>query len=209
MGNYSEVGFDADIPSGKANKYKARVGHMDRIGFPYPKVAKAPTHFIQEGKKTIICTDGICCEKLGPPKVKIGTAIIQYETNKLGKPNIVNGGCAYEVKVWIYNSQKHEQLKSIHEELPLDSNDVKIQCTDEIFQTMTITGCVGAVWSKLPDRDKIVRDAKLAFENIYLGQKLDDSELRELLGVADISSGSGSDSTSDQDLDSLINSLGA
>jgi len=93
------LGFeDIVVKSKYAQKYKGVPGETHRIGIIWPYlsekekkkgVKKGPfetafTHFFEDGtaKKTFICKDGYCCEKIGPPDQKFGCVIVKYKTKE-------------------------------------------------------------------------------------------------------------------------------
>lgn len=202
--SYDEIGFDAtDVAPEKVEKYAGRKDVTDRVAFVFPtRLQKAKTHYKD---KHIICTGGLCCEKLGPPAYRIGTVLIQYATNKKG---VLETPLSWSVKHWIFSAKRFAELQELNTEFSLGSHDLKITCNEEKFQQLKFTPCSGdALWQRDPSfKAQVLKAAEMAMKTIYLGSKLDNDALRELLGVE--SSAAGTDPSTDDDFSKILAGVG-
>jgi hypothetical protein len=201
---YDEIGFDNEEISGdKVEKYKGVKGGTDRIGFPLAKRLRvADTHYKD---KHILCKKGVCCEKLGPPTKRIGCVVVQYTTDKNGK---IEQPFRWTVKTWVFSGKKYEELRSINEENPLATHDLKVTCIEEQYQQLKFVSCKEAAWAANEEiKRQIVGAAEAVLGKVYLGADLEGDELREFLGMDSVGPAAGSDPTSDQDLDSILQNV--
>lgn len=201
---YEEIGFDNESISGdKVEKYKGVKGETNRIGFPLAKRLRlADTHYKD---KHILCKKGVCCEKLGPPVKRIGMVLVQYKTDKTGK---LLTPLQWDVKTWVISGKKYEELRSINEENPLALHDLKVTCIEEQYQQLKFVSCKEAAWAVNDEvKRQIMGAAEVVLGKVYLGANLEGDELREFLGMDAVGAAAGSDPTSDQDLDSILNNI--
>jgi hypothetical protein len=214
------MGFDNDqIKSSNFEKFKGEKGKKYRIGFVAADFATALSGAQQHYyEKPFLCksTDGeqeICCThnyQGNTPKWKVGGAIIQYTLiNKDGK-KVWDGD--YAVKPWIFNERIYSQLKTMHQEWDLSTHDVELECTDDKFQSFTITVLKNSLWNREESdgqkklRATILKDAAKISKNIprNLGQDLSLSEIRELLGLDNAGAG---DAAEDIDMSDIADDL--
>jgi hypothetical protein len=200
---YDEIGFgDESIGSDRTERYKGRKGYTDRIGFVFPtRIQKAKVHYKD---KYIICSGGLCCEKLGPPKFRLGAVIVQYSTDKRGRPEKPFN---YTIKHWVFSGKKYEDLREVNSEWPLAKHDLKVNCIEEGFQQLKFVACKESLWQQNDKlKAQIMREAEAALKGLYLGSKMDNEALREHLGI-ESSPDDGFDATDDNDFDDMLEGM--
>ena len=209
MAELETFGFEnEDIRGGIYEKYKAKKNNVDRVGilFTDPKAmfAGAKVHFNQ---RFFLCKKGICCEKCGLPKWRVGSAIIKYGTDKQGA---IRTPFSYEILPWIFSETTYIRLKNINTEFPLASHDMKISCTNEEYQHLDLTPCNESIWQAKDElKKKILEEAKPVWEYVKKGIASDMSieEIRDLLSAGSVGGGGVVDPTSKLDLDKVLDSV--
>lgn len=198
-----EIGFDDNgAVTGRTPKYEGRKDVTDRISVVFPKQNRAAkTHYSEAARKHIICSGGLCCEKLGPPVKRLGNVVIQYATDNTGK---LKEPFQYELKTWTFSEKKFAQLATLHQEHPLDEHDLLVTCKDEKYKNYSFLPCREALWRKNAKlTEKVLKEAEVLRNQIYLGSEVTTEKLRELLGQTPEAE-SGSDET---DYSNLLNGL--
>lgn len=198
-----EMGLDDEsIKTFDFDLYEARPGNTDRISIVDPtSIMAARAHFKPNGGYIIcnskftkkegieVCThQALCCEKLGDPRKRFATVIVQYTTNPDGSPMQQLG---FSLKVWRFTEDKYVQLRNINREYPLNAHDLKVTATgDKRFQKLTLQNCRECFWrhEKWPKewKDKILlflsaNKPKLAK---VIGKRRTEQEMMEIFGVA-------------------------
>lgn len=202
----STFGFDnEDIKGGIYDKYKGKKNQVDRTAIIYtdPKAMFAGSK-IHYKDRFFLCKKGKCCEKLGPPKWRVGAVLIKYNTDKQGN---VKKPFGYELYPWIFSEQTYIKLKNVNSEFPLASHDIKISCTNEEYQHLDITPCTEALWSvKEEIKKQILEEAKPLWDYVKksIASDLSAEEINDLLGLT---SGPGTDPTTSVDLDSVLDAV--
>lgn len=207
--NINTFGFgegDDDIRGGVYDKYKGKKGEVHRNGIIYtdPKAmfAGAKIHFAQ---RFFLCKKGICCDKLGAAKWRVGAVIIKYGTDKQGN---VKQPFSYELLPWLFSEQTYTKLKNLNAEFPLASHDIKVSCTNDDYQHLDITPCNETIWqAKDTLKKQILEEAKPIWDYIKksLASDLSIEEIKDLLGMG--TAGAGVDPTQKVDLDQVLNSI--
>jgi len=206
MADIATFGFDnEDIRGGMYEKFKAKKNEVARLGivFQDPKAmfAGQKVHFKE---RFFLCKKGVCCEKLGLPKWRVGAVVIRYGTDRMGT---LKSPFSYELLPWIFSETTYVKLKTVNSEFPLASHDVKISCTNEEYQHLDISPCQEAVWmAKEELKAKILGEAKPIWEYIKksIASDLSVEEIRELLSM---SAATGADPTTKLDLDKVLDSV--
>lgn len=173
---------------------------MDKIGF-----VVVNTHY-HPNLGYVICNNGYCCERMGAPKSRISTIVVQYPTDQEGvidKPNLKK----YRVMPWVFGADKFKDLKRINRSNPLTEKDLEVTCKDVQYQKLSLVPSGEAIWLKNEDlkADVLKKVAKL--EEVLpdiLGKKLTTEELREQLG--DDTDGV-ENSTASEDYSEILNDL--
>ena len=204
--NLQSFGFEnEEIKGGIFEKYKGKKGQVDRcaIVFTDPKAmfVGAKIHFKE---RFFYCKKGLCCEKLGAPKFRIGSVIIKYGTDKLGNPK---APFSYEVYPWIFSDTAFIKLKTINNEFPLATHDIKISCDNDEYQHLNITPCSEILWQAKEElKKKVLDEAKPIWDYIKRGIASDLSveEIRDLLSG---NTGTGSDPTQKLDLNQVLSQI--
>ena len=198
-------GFENDDIKAGWDKYSGKKGEVHRCGiiFSDPKAmfAGVKCHF---HTKYFQCRGGICCEKLGPPKWRVGAVLVKYATDKLGNPK---QPFAYEILPWMFGPQTWMKVRNLNAEFALTTHDVKIACTNEDFQNLDITPCQESIWQMKDElKTKIMNEAKPAWDYVKKGlaSNLSAEEIKDLLNM---SSGSAVDPTSKLDLDKVLSQI--
>ena len=202
-------GFDNDdIKGGMFEKYKGKKGEIHRgaIVFTDPKAmfVGAKIHYYDPQKKYFLCKSGICCDKLGASKWRVGMVMVKYATDKLGAPK---QPFSYDLYPWIFSETTFIKLKSLNNEFPLATHDIKIACTNEEYQHLDITPCQENIWTMKPElKTKILGEAKPIWDFIKksLGSNLSVEEIKDLFSMG---STVASDPTTKLDLDKVLSSI--
>lgn len=137
--------------------YKGRKNMTDRIGILVPnEITYGRVHFA-EGAGYFICHSewklvggqeictrvAPCCEKLEAPGKRFACLVAHYNTNPQGA---LVQPFSYQLKLWRFSDAKYVELREMNKEFPLADHDIKVLCTDDQYQKMTLQVC----------RDKVV-----------------------------------------------------
>ena len=199
-------GFENDdIKGGVWEKYKGKKGEVHRGAIVYsdPKAmfAGLKAHFKD---KYFQCKSGICCDKLGPAKHRIGAVLVKYATDRAGNPKTP---FSYEIFPWMFGEQTWVKIKTLNNEFPLTTHDIKISCTNDDYQNLDITPCQESIWQMKSElKEKVLAEAKPAWDYIKKGlaSNLTVEEIKDLLSM---SSGAAIDPTSKLDLDKVLSNI--
>ncbi len=151
--NVSKTSFEDDsIRAYDFDLYKGRNGVTDRIGILVPgEITFGRVHYTKEagyflcqsewkqsGGQEICSKVAPCCDKLDAPRKRFACLVIHYNTTPNGalvKP------FSYQLKLWRFSDDRYIVLREMNKEFPLAQHDIKITCTDDTFQKMTIQAC--------------------------------------------------------------------
>lgn len=208
------IGFDKNdssaLSSRDVNKYRGKEGRKDVISMCWffededgnlqmgeddtPKFNVVKYHYI-EGMGYIKTNDYLR-EKLGNPKMRMGTFVVHYKTDNNGK--LQKGGnqpFEYEVKLWDFGQDKYRDLKNINDDFPLTQHDVKVQCKGTQFQKLTfMPSPKEALWQRSDEIKQEVIDKVKQIENkMSLAREVPLEELKEHFGDNDGPVDAGSD----------------
>lgn len=204
--NLETFGFEKDdIKGGLYDKYKGKKGEIHRLGIVYtdPKSIFAGTK-IHFKDRFFLCKKSICCEKLGPSKYRIGAVVIKYATDRQGN---IKQPFSYELLPWQFSETTWNKLRNTNSEFPLASHDIKVSCTNDEYQHLDINACRESIWTTKEEvKNKILEEAKPVWEFVKktLGSDLSIEEIKDLLGM---SSPTGSDPTSNLNLDDVLDQV--
>lgn len=206
MSDIETFAFDNDdIKGGLYDKYKGVKNEVHRAGIVYtdPKAmfAGSKIHFKD---RFFLCKNGTCCEKLGPPKWRMGAVLIKYGTDKTGN---VKKPFSYELYPWLFSEQTYIKLKNVNSEYPLANHDIKISCTNEQYQHLDISPCRESIWTAKEELKKqVISEAKPIWDSIKksIAMDLSAEEINDLLGI---NSGASSDPSTKIDLESVLNDV--
>lgn len=201
----SNFGFEnEDIRSGIYEKYKGKKGETHRLSivFTDPKAmfAGAKAHFKE---RYFLCKKGICCDKIGAPKWRVGSVVVRYTTDKLGG---IKQPFSYELYPWIFSESTFLKLKTLNTEFPLTTHDIKVSCTNEEYQHLDITPCNESIWlAKEELKTKILVEAKPIWDFVKksIATDLSIEEIKDLLSAGSATA----DPTSGLDLDKVLQSV--
>lgn len=181
--------------------YKGRANVTDRIGILVPSsITFGRTHYTKEtgyflcqsewkqsGGQEIVTKVAPCCDRLEAPRKRFACLVIHYTTNPTGaliKP------FSYQLKLWRFSDDRYIVLRDLNREFPLAEHDVKITCTDDQFQKMTIMACRDRVVNTDAfkkqygaDMDAWVRASMTKLEK-QVGKLFTPQELLQKLGMA-------------------------
>jgi hypothetical protein len=178
-------GFEKDdIRGGMWEKYKGKKNEVHRAGivFTDPKAlfAGAKIHYKD---RFFLCKHGVCCDKLGSPKYRIGCVLIKYSTDKSG---VLNKPLDYTIYPWLFSEPNFLKLKTLNNEFPLTTHDVTISCSNEEYQHLDITPCKESVWHMREELTaKVLEDAKPVWDYVKksLASDLSVEEIKDLLSM--------------------------
>lgn len=143
-GNIQRSGFSEDVKTGDYDAYKGTKGKADRLGFLQPRdVTWARVHYVQDqgffvcetkfakqGGQEVPMAQAHCCQKLGAPKKRFASLVIHYATNPNGS---LMQPFSFTFKVWRFNEQLFDQLRTMNHDFPLEQYDVMAVCTDDKY----------------------------------------------------------------------------
>lgn len=201
--NLETFGFDnEDIKGGLFDKYKGKKGetHRGAIVYTDPKAMFAGSK-IHYKERYFLCKKGVCCDKLGPAKWRVGAVLVKYGTDKQGN---IKKPFSYELFPWVFGEQTYVKLKNVNSEFALATHDIKISCTNEDYQTLDITPCNESIWTAKDELKKqIIDEAKGIWESVKksIASDLSAEEINDLLGI---SSGVGTDPSAAVNLDDVL-----
>jgi hypothetical protein len=203
--NVELFGFEnEDIKGGIYDKYKGKKGEVHRNGiiFTDPKAmfAGAKAHYKE---RYFLCKKGICCDKLGAAKWRVGAVIVKYNTDKMGT---IKQPFSYDLYPWIFSETTFIKLKAINNEFPLATHDLKISCSNEEYQHLDITPCNETIWQAKDElKKRILDEAKPIWDYVKKGIASDMSveEIRDLLSAGAVAI----DPTSKLDLDQVLSKI--
>jgi hypothetical protein len=207
---------DDDVSGRRREEFKGKTGKTDRIALCWFKKDSSGHYVINSGtiplfKKAEIHFHpslgyfedlGVETQKLfGTPKTKLLTIVIKYPTDldgKLDKSAFLSG--EFKILPWKLAPDKFRALKSINDEFPLVTTDLKVSCSDEKFQKMTFSACAGkALWMENEDiRKRVLNEVSLLELKVDLGRRYTLDEIKIKLGqetapAPDATSGLGAD----------------
>ena len=97
---------------------------------------------------------------------------------------------SYDLKVWTFGPDKYIELRSLNAEFPLAAHDLRLTCTDDNFQKLTIQTCresvVGVEAFQREFGQAVLDWATATVPKLHraVGKTLTPVELAEKLGAA-------------------------
>ena len=186
---------DVKIKPKFKEKYKGVPGEKHRLSIVYPKEGSEGkvgpfvmrnTHFHE---KYFLCKEDICCDKLGPSKVRLACIVVKYKTNKDGTIKKNDSGIPFDFEIlpWILSDKKFNQLKSLHTEWDLRKHDIMVTCGGtEQYQDLDFTPCKESVWQlKEEFKTAVFTESEPTRKDLAreLGMDLSLDEIKELLNM--------------------------
>jgi len=209
------------LNNGRLERYKGKENQTDRIALVWffknedgsyqmsendtPRFAKSSCHYA-DGLGYIEPVGEYTVQKYGAPKIRLGTYLVKYRTDRSGKPQDKGDGLEWEIMEWQFGPRKFEDLAAIHEEFPLSFHDLKVNCNGEQYQKLTFTACAGeALWRRNEKVRKEILDAIVNHGTIQLARQVSIDEIKSKLGeqVEIVSS-----TDSEDDFDDLMSNIG-
>lgn len=222
----------------KGNRWKGETGNTYRFSFiMWPGLdkgapeldAKGPdfrgtmAHYIE--KVGYIVNKGPEYTKLagGPPRSRIGTAVVVWPTNKDGSldtDKVQRGDC--EVMAWLFSDDKYKSLKMIHKEFHFGMHDITVVCSDTQYQKLTFSPCKENLFRKFYESDKdkgkeiagkILKDAQEVASGMdnEVGRELTIEQLVQAMNGQSPSAAKGSTGSPDMavtgDIDDLVGDI--
>lgn len=206
--NIETFGFEnEEIRGGFYEKYKGKKGEIHRVAILYsdPKTMFAGSKIHYANHRYFLCKKGLCCDKCGPARYRVGGVIVKYGTDRNGT---VKQPFSYEILPWIFGEQTFIKLRTVNSEFPLASHDIKISCENDDYQHLSFAPCNESIWIAKEDlKKKILEDAKPMWEYVKksIASDLSVEEIKDLLGVG--GGGGGSDPSSNLNLDQVLSSV--
>lgn len=220
MSNNEEYfGLDnKDVKSSNFPKWEIQKGKEYRFAIGVEDINRAfsgkQTHFFN--KKRFQCKSTktkreICCthsygengKMANEAKWRFGTVVVVYEINPTTRS--ITG---IQVLPWYFNDQVYHQLRSIHEEFPLDSVDLKLVAVDPQMMKFTITNFKDCMWRKSEKlKAQVSAEAPGLLEALprRICTNLPMSDLAEHIGMGDGTV--ASDTASGADIGSIVDDL--
>lgn len=196
--------------SSENQRYKARKGETDRIGFIWfegteegsPDTNSAPKfiganrfyhpdvgYVVDNGPEFVklsLSTGG------NASKLAVATVIIQWPTDRNGEletSRLAKGDV--QVVPWIFSKDKYISLKKKHQRFHFGSYDVAIDCSDAQYQKITFTPEKDSLFLKVREKfpelaERIVSQAQDVISRLEnsIAQNLTLAEFKEKLGMS-------------------------
>lgn len=156
-------------------------------------------------KREICCTHeyGENGKPANEAKWRFGTVVVVYELSA-DKKQLLNT----QVVPWYFNDQVWNQLRSIQDEFPLDSVDLKLVAVDPQMMKFTITNYKDCLWRKSDKlKQKVIAEAQPYLEALpkRVCSTLTVSEISEHIGLGDGTI--AADTASGTDISSIVDDL--
>lgn len=162
----ADISWDEVVQVSSGEFKKGR--KLDRIKFKAGPAMRVllldanPVAVVQHYKKEfgylrcLVSTGQRCpaCDAGDRPSQKFGINALVYPMGA-EKPSDVNSANV-EVKAWLFNAKVFNDLKNIKSQWgPLTEYDLKINCTKEQFQEVTVLNCKGSLVDNSPDEANV------------------------------------------------------
>lgn len=198
-----QAGFgDDSLPDGNIEKYKAKVGKIDRIALVWieenedsgkkePQFVYANTYFVDK-QGYILHKEGFNKILKKDPKTRYATIVLVYSTDNSGeffKDENDKPMLSYEIKPWYFSEKKFKDLRMLHKKWNLAEHDLEVNCSDEQFQTITIQPHQKSALTTLLKSDKHGKKIRNMISNLKkellsgLGRDVEEDQLREMIGA--------------------------
>jgi hypothetical protein len=166
-------------------KYKASASKIDRIGFITTKVIPVKTHYF-EGKGSIMCFHGKCCELGGNPAVRYLFPIAVYQTDTEG--NV----CGSKVSLMMLSAGEdlYKTIQTLHKGSAsmggIDHVDLLVTCTDEKYQKLSLVQAGPSIWRQYRQiaeflSQKWMADGDKAY--MAVARKVDESSFMRMMDM--------------------------
>ena len=146
-----------------------------------------PKLHYHENTGSFLCFDGVCCDKLGFPKVRYLFPVVVYDTNKAGKPVSKD----VEIKVLQLGKDLYEDITTIKDMHGDVTNiDLLVTCKDEQYQRVSFTPAGKARWRRSSEiKDYVYKFWKKNHKHMVraVGRELTPEEFMEEMEINDIS----------------------
>lgn len=188
----AEVDFGATVPRFPINRYKANTGIVDRIAIISKKMMVARYHY-EDDIGYFYCYGGKCCERCGMPSVRYVLPVIKYDTNKQGVPVSLE----FDIQFLQLGDEQYESLKVLGMNVPIDTVDLAVTCSDEKYQKNHYNNVGQALWRQ--PESPILQAVMQKYESVkkyiplVIARVIDDNYLLNRQGGG--SGGPGADET--------------
>ena len=211
--------FGIDDPTIKTSnfpKWEIQKGKEYRFAIAVEDIKKAfagkKAHYFN--KRRFLCKSDkkreICCthsygengKSANDAKYRFGTVVVVYEINSAKE--IVS----WQVVPWYFNDQVWHQIKSIAEEFPLDTVDLKLVAVDPQMMKFTITNFKNCVWRRTEKiKQDVIAQAAPLLESLpkRICSNLTIAEIAEHIGLGDGTV--ATDTASSTDIGSIVEDL--
>lgn len=128
-------------------------------------------------------------KEFGEPKIRFGTIILRYHTDKNGVIlKNADGNISYTFYAWLIGTDKWTTLRGLHQEWNLFGRDLLVKWdakSDIKFQNLTIQPAQDCYWKHLPEANDLISQGRALYSSSlsrYLARVYDDKELAIKLG---------------------------
>jgi hypothetical protein len=193
LGGSSEISLEDNIDLGNLEKFPklakdetARIAFCCFDGKGAPRIRMAQVFYIESLKKSFVAPENPqllaeCVKLLGEPKIRFGTVIAKYQTDKAG--NVLSPDL--EHLAFVFGTDKFPILKSLHKEWSLSTRDITLQCTEADFQKISFLPCNESLMGANPEfKAAAIAKANDLFEKHLekrICRKLPDNEIVVIL----------------------------
>lgn len=195
------IGFgtenEEEVVQQDTKRYKGKTGQTDRIAFllatedkrgnPTPMMKYARYHYV-DGMGYIEAIEPFTIDRFGSPKTRFAAVIFKYDMDRQGNVLKIDGVPQGELMEYQFSEQMFLQFKNLHQEYDLTTRDIKLSCSDEQFQKMTMLPCAGdtdakkCVWRSDESFSKqTLAKAKRIFEHMTIARKVTVDQIKEHL----------------------------
>lgn len=182
------VGFGTRVSNVPIPRFKGKVDFKARVAILSDKVWPVKVHY-EQGIGSFICFEGACCDE-GLPRVKYIIPIMQYNTDKNGKPV----DQSIEVKALTLGADAYSALADTVSMSGRNITDVDVivSCSDEGYQKLTFSADAASkcLWKSFETAKEKYAYYKKNVSKLYLacGRVLSEDAYKRKKGLVSASS---------------------
>lgn len=146
-----EVTLDDDIPTSSLDKFpKMSQNEVARVAFVLfdqknsPLFRKSDVYYVEVGGQGVYfkapthnpALMKACVDRFGEPRMRLGTVLLKYDTDKNGQ---LLPGAGYKLYAYVFSRDKFQEFKTNHLEWGLHEHDLLFTCIEPHFQKTQIS----------------------------------------------------------------------
>lgn len=189
------VGVEQRVSRFAVEKIKFNPAYKSLIGIVSDEKIAVKMHYVQ-GAGSFICQECECCEVLGPPRIRYAIPIVEYDTNRDGRPI----SAELNHKVFVATDDHFQDLSAINRRYGISQMDILVICKDEQFQKLSFHVDDHSRWRKSEAAMSAIKDfwkrnqrnilspvaRNISRERLLEILRLDNSDTSDIDGVDDV-----------------------